>query len=580
MAKTREQMLAELRASRKVQAIIVGGGINGISVFRELALQGIRSLLVDRGDFCGGCSSAPSRMIHGGLRYLENGEIGLVREALRERDALLRNAPHFVRPLPTTVPIHHLFSGFLNGAFKMLRLRSEPAERGAVAVKLGLALYDWLASGKRSMPRHEFHGKKQTTARWPGFPGSVRFSATYYDAWISYPERLGIELIDDAVSSNSHALAINHLGVKGRDGDRIVLAEAQTREELSITADIIINAAGAWVDELNSALSQSPERGDPLVGGTKGSHLILDHPDLRSALQGHMVYFENADGRVCILFPYLGRVLLGSTDIRVESPDDIRCESEEVEYILKSLDYVFPGMEVRPENIIYRYSGVRPLPRSDAVFTGSISRDHYIAEIAGAPPVLCLVGGKWTTFRSFGEEAADRALSLLGMKRILRTSDRPIGGGTEFPRDGTGYEALLESLTKEFGISRDRAAHALDLYGTSGRKVLEFSRSDTEEALGNTSYSVAELRYLIRHEHARTLSDLLQRRTSLAITGRLSSRIIQRAVQVLAEELGLSQQQACEEEVGFRALLSRDHGLTDAILAERDPKPARSLACA
>ena len=154
MAKTREQMLAELRASPKVQAIIVGGGINGISVFRELALQGVRALLVDRGDFCGGCSSAPSRMIHGGLRYLENGEIGLVREALRERDALLRNAPHFVRPLPTTVPIHHLFSGFLNGAFKMLQLRSEPAERGAVAVKLGLALYDWLAGGRRSMLRH------------------------------------------------------------------------------------------------------------------------------------------------------------------------------------------------------------------------------------------------------------------------------------------------------------------------------------------------------------------------------------------------------------------------------------------
>jgi glycerol-3-phosphate dehydrogenase len=272
-------------------------------------------------------------------------------------------------------------------------------------------------------------------------------------------------------------------------------------------------------------------------------------------------------------------VLLGSTDIRVDSPDDIRCESDEVEYILKSLDYVFPGMEVRPENIIYRYSGVRPLPRSDAPFTASISRDHYIAELAGAPPVLCLVGGKWTTFRSFGEEAADRALSLLCMERILLTSDRPIGGGTGFPHDETGYETLNESLTKEYGISRDRAAHALDLYGTGARKVLEFSRAETEETLGNTSYSVAELRYLIRYEHARTLSDLLQRRTSLAITGKLSSRIIQRAMQLLAEELGLSQQQAREEEAGFRALLSRDHGLTDAILAERDPKPARSLAC-
>ena len=123
MARTREDMLAELKANPKVQAIVVGGGINGISTFRELALQGVRVLLVDRGDFCGACSSAPSRMIHGGLRYLENGEFGLVRESLRERDALLRNAPHFVRPLPTTVPIQHVFSGLLNGAFGVLRLR-------------------------------------------------------------------------------------------------------------------------------------------------------------------------------------------------------------------------------------------------------------------------------------------------------------------------------------------------------------------------------------------------------------------------------------------------------------------------
>ena len=117
MARSREDMLAELRADTKVQAIVIGGGINGISTFRELALQGVRVLLVDRGDFCGACSSAPSRMIHGGLRYLENGEIGLVRESLRERDALLRNAPHFVRPLPTTVPIQHVLSGLLNSAF-------------------------------------------------------------------------------------------------------------------------------------------------------------------------------------------------------------------------------------------------------------------------------------------------------------------------------------------------------------------------------------------------------------------------------------------------------------------------------
>ena len=191
-----------------------------------------------------------------------------------------------------------------------------------------------------------------------------------------------------------------------------MLADALSGEELAVTTDLVVNATGAWVDETNATLHDGGERPAPLVGGTKGSHLIVDHPDLLRALNDHMIYFENVDGRVCILFPYLGRVLLGSTDIRVDKPGDVRCEDDEVEYILKSLSSVFPRIAVRPADIVYRYSGVRPLPRSNARSTGGISRDHFVAEITGAPPVLCLVGGKWTTFRAFGEQAADRALKI------------------------------------------------------------------------------------------------------------------------------------------------------------------------
>ena len=413
-------MLAELRANPKVQALVVGGGINGISAFRELALQGVDVLLVERGDFCGACSSAPSRMIHGGLRYLENGEINLVRESLHERDALLRNAPHLVQPLPTTVPIQHRFSGLLNGAFGVIGRRSAPAERGALAVKIGLAFYDHLSRNRRTMPRHVFRGRAETARLWPDLPRSVRFSATYYDAWISYPERLGIELVRDGLDAHPQALAINHLDASGRDGAQVVLTDALTGAAVAVTADVILNATGAWVDETNAALAEgnAPE---PLVGGTKGSHLILDHPELLRALNGHMLYFENVDGRVCILFPYLGKVLLGSTDIRVERPGKVRCDDEEVAYILKSLSYVFPGIPVAPEQIVYRYSGVRPLLRSDASFTGRISRDHFVERIAGTPPTLCLVGGKWTTFRAFGAQAADRCAGRsLAMPRVER----------------------------------------------------------------------------------------------------------------------------------------------------------------
>ena len=321
------------------------------------------------------------------------------------------------------------------------------------------------------MPRHVFRGRAETARLWPDLPPSVRFSATYYDAWISHPERLGIELIRDGLDAHPRALAINHLEASGRDGARILLTDALTGATVAVTAEVILNATGAWVDETNAALAEggAPE---PLVGGTKGSHLILDHPELLRALNGHMLYFENVDGRVCILFPYLGKVLLGSTDIRVERPGRVRCEDEEVAYILKSLSYVFPGIPVAPEQIVYRYSGVRPLLRSDASFTGRISRDHFVERIAGTPPTLCLVGGKWTTFRAFGAQAADQALAILGKPRSNGTESRRIGGGVGFPTDAAGQEALTAGLAAEFGVPRERAAHAVSLYGTNAGRVL------------------------------------------------------------------------------------------------------------
>ncbi len=212
------------------------------------------------------------------------------------------------------------------------------------------------------------------------------------------------------------------------------------------------------------------ERPEPFVGGTKGSHLVLDHAALMRALNGHMIYFENVDGRVCILFPYLGRVLSAPPISAWTKPGNVRCEDEEVDYILKSLSYVFPGIAVRPDDIVYRYSGVRPLPRSETSFTGRISRDHFVAELPGAPPTLCLVGGKWTTFRAFGAQAADRALEILRMPRTVQTESRQIGGGAGFPADEAGRDACIATLTAEFGVSPARAAHAADHYGSRCRR--------------------------------------------------------------------------------------------------------------
>ena len=580
MARSRAEMLAQLAAEPLVQAVVIGGGINGISAFRELSLQGVRVLLVERGDFCGACSSAPSRMIHGGLRYLENGELSLVREALRERDALLHNAPHLVHPLPTTVPIRRVFSGLLNAASKALGFAGRPAERGALAVKLGLSFYDFLARRHSDLPGHSFRNRRQTLERWPGLMPSLAYSATYYDAWISHPERLGIELIEDGLAANDAALALNYAEVSRTAGGGLAILDKLSGAMMQVETSLVINATGAWLDKTNSGLFDSRETPPRLVGGTKGSHLIIDHPELLKALDGHMIYFENLDGRVCILFPYLGKVLLGSTDIRVDDPSDARCEDEEVAYMLRSLSHVFPGIAVGPESILYRFSGVRPLPHSTERFTGRVSRDHVVRNLGGTPPVLCMIGGKWTTFRAFGAQCADAALALLGVERRTDSRCRPIGGGDAFPLGAEGQAAFAESLRQRFDISAERVAHAVAHYGSGAAKVLQFcADAGADAALAEgCSYSEAELRYLIRSEYVCELSDLLQRRTSLAITGEISSSIVSRAAALLAEELGWSSTETAAAELRFRDLLARRHGVTADLLSQRDKEGARQCA--
>lgn len=575
MARDRDLTLAGLTDAPQVQALVIGGGINGISVFRELALQGLRVLLIDRGDFCGACSSAPSRMIHGGLRYLENGEFALVRESLAERDALLRNAPHMVFPLATTVPIRKRFSGLLNGAINFVGLKGRPAERGSLAIRAGLTLYDLYTRSRRALPGSRFRGKAETHRLWPGLQPELRFSATYYDAWISHPERLGIELIADSIPTNENAMVLNHAEV-GREADgTLTLTDRLTGATLPVRPEIIVNATGAWVDQTNLRLfpagGDAPDR---FVGGTKGSHLILDHPELHAALSGHMIYFENVDGRVCILFPYLGRVLIGSTDIRVDEPGEVRCEDAEVDYILKSLANVFPGITVRPEQIVYRFAGVRPLPRSDKAFTGRISRDHATRNLGGDPPVLCMIGGKWTTFRAFGEQCADMALEVLGRPRIIDTRDRPIGGGAGFPGDAAGVRDLVADLARSFGVDRDRAAHAVSHYGMRAEEILRACKEagDDEPLEDGTAYTVAELRHLIRTEHVGGLDDLMLRRTSLAITGALSMAMIERASDLLAGELKWSATQADAAKRAFLDLLKTRHGLDAETLQNRNAK--------
>jgi glycerol-3-phosphate dehydrogenase len=575
MPEQRDDNLEHLRRDGAFDVIVVGGGINGIGVYRELALQGLRVLLVERRDFCSGCSAAPSRMIHGGLRYLENGEFDLVRESLRERDALLANAPHMVRPLPTMIPIDRVFSGLMNGAAGFLGLSSRPANRGALPIKIGLMLYDWTTRHRRLLPRHRFHGAAATLRQWPALSPRLRFSATYHDAWISYPERLGVELLIDTERLAPECVALNHAEI-ARSGEAFVVTDLSNSTKLPVTAHALVNATGAWLDEAIASLVGLGEGGEPFISGTKGSHLILDCPVLYDALGGHMVFFENEDGRVCIAFPYLGRVLAGSTDIRVDKADRVRCEPAERDYILDAVREVFPGIALSADNVVYSYSGIRPLPKTDHEFTGRIPRSHFVHRLDGAVPQFCMVGGKWTTFRAFAEQTADVVLAELGRKRVCDTIDLAIGGGAGFPK---GAKHLETELMARHGIGADRAAWLADAYGTRAHDVLAFclGRNDDSPIDGACPITAAEIVFLTRCEFVVGLEDMLLRRTSLAIRGDVSAAMIERVADVMAPELGWTPQRKAREMEAFIRDLAEYHGVSREMLDRRTRD--RSNAC-
>ncbi|MEI6573407.1 MAG: glycerol-3-phosphate dehydrogenase/oxidase [Alphaproteobacteria bacterium] len=538
MLDPRSLQIQKIRENPRFDAVIVGGGINGIGTFRDLSLQGLRVLLIDRNDFCSGCSAAPSRMIHGGLRYLENGEFDLVKESLFERDSLLKNAPHMVFPLPTVVPITTVLSGLLNSVLNFFGKRGIPKQRGIIPIKLGLMFYDFLTRNRRLLQKHEILGRKAALSLWPEFTDKLRFAAIYYDAWISHPERLGVELIVDAEEENIQCIALNYATIS-KIGDKIAITDSETGELIQIDPRVIINSTGAWLDETAASLGSNPK--SQMVSGTKGSHLIIDNSKLLSALKGHMVYFENYDGRVCIVFPYLGKVLAGATDIRVKKASRVRCDDGERDYILGSLRLIFPNIELSENNIIYSYSGIRPLPKDDVEFTGRISREHFTLKLDGHIPQFCMVGGKWTTFRAFAEQTTDMVLVELQLKRKQNTKNIPIGGGKNFDSS-----------------SSDRIS---SIYGS---KRLSFDSSIP--LVSGFDLSIGEVKYLIEVEKARRLSDILQRRLPICITGQINGGLIKATAFAMGAFLNWDQQRIDNEIIEFSSDLVQYHGVQPSRL--------------
>ncbi|MDJ0315896.1 glycerol-3-phosphate dehydrogenase/oxidase [Arthrobacter antibioticus] len=563
---------AEVEALKKrphAQVLIIGGGINGVGTFRDLALQGIDVALVERGDFCQGASGASSHMIHGGIRYLENGEFRLVKESVEERNGLLKIAPHYVKPLQTTIPIFSTFSGILSAPIRFLtHKQGKPQERGAFLIKAGLTLYDAFSRDGGTVPRHEFKGRKKALAELPQLPANLKYAATYYDASVHNPERLTLDVLQDgekagtAADGTEHARASNYVGVTAVNDKGVEVTDQLTGETFTFTADVIVNTTGAWVDMTNSAMGKASR----FMGGTKGSHIVLDHPGLLAACNGREIFFEHTDGRIVLIYPMGDRVLVGTTDVDADMTKDAVCTETEIDYFFDLIGHVFPRVLVTRDDIVYSFSGVRPLPRHDETAPGFVSRDYRIERaertIGGSSvPVLSLVGGKWTTFRALSEHMANDVLAILGSARKTSTAKLPIGGGVNFPATSEGVEAWIASHTSG-SVDAARSGVLLTRYGTRAEEVLAFLNDGEDTVFDSTDeLSDREVLFMVENEQIGHLIDVMIRRTSLAFRGLVTSELLAETAAALAKPLGWNKEKVAQEIDHAIDVLARYHGV-------------------
>lgn len=531
------QARSALEQTPRARVLIIGAGINGIATFRDLALQGVDVAIIDKGDYVSGASAASSHMIHGGVRYLENGEFRLVQESVEERNSLLKIAPHYVKPLKTTVPIFSTFSGIVAAPLRFLtHKQGVHTERGALLIKIGLTLYDSFSRDGGNVPRHEFRARKESLRQLPELNPDLKFTATYYDASMHDPERLALDVLRDGLDAGAHARSANYVEAVGMGADGVILRNTVTGATFSFAADVVVNTSGPWTDLTNTALGQASS----FMGGTKGSHIVLDHPELLAATGGREIFFEHQDGRIVLIYPLGGRILVGTTDLEHDMAEPVRCTEEEVDYFFELVSHVFPRVVVNRSHIVFRFAGVRPLPNHDDEQPGFVSRDYRIeSRPLGVRPgtLLSLVGGKWTTFRALAERLSGDIMTLLGLPRSVSTVGLAIGGGRNFPVNDAAHQVWVTAHGDEIGATR--AAQLLARYGTRAEEVIEFVTAEPDGPLvNNAAYSRREIELLASSEFVTHLVDLVFRRTSIAFMGGMTLALVDELARVVAPLLG------------------------------------------
>src|SRR5215217_2180665 len=544
--------------------IVIGAGINGAGIARDAAMRGLRVLLLDKGDISAGTTQWATRLIHGGLRYLEHYEFALVRESLRDREALLHIAPHLVKPLGFLVPIY------------------KGSSHGPLLIRMGMNLYDTLSYDK-SMDRHKMLSRKKVEDREPGLnPEGLKAAAFYYDAQVEYPERVAVE---NAISARDHGATVityanvENLIIEGGDVKGVEFTHVLTGESHTARAPVTVNVAGPWVDEVLAELQVpgTDKNVGRFMGGTKGSHLIVDA--FPGAPKGEALYVEaRKDGRPYFIVPWNGRYLIGTTDLRYEEDlDYVSASDEEIDYLLEETNYVIPEANLSRGDVLFTYSGVRPLPYQPEGAEGSVTRSHIIYDHSkgrgvgtrksgigeGVPRVgglISIVGGKLTTYRNLSRQTVDMVYDKLDLKAPgSHTGEVPLPGG-----DTQDFEAFAAGFKAGSGLTDELAERLLRLYGVRAPDVLEMAGDDPSlkmplgpSATVETGIIGAEVLYAFRREMAQTLSDVLLRRTMVGLGPQVGLDVDEAAAQVGVKHLGWTEERAGNEVEAYREFVER-----------------------
>lgn len=542
--------------------IIIGAGINGAGTFRELCLQGLKCLLIDKSDFSSGTSAAPSRLIHGGLKYIETGEFRLVAESTLERNLLLKNASHFVKPLPTYVPATSYLKGLVPSLKTFFGWPSSMTSRGAFLIKAGLIIYDWYGRKERTMPRHKMMFGKNVTNTMPALSSKIVALGSYYDALIMQPERLVLELVEDGLKASSKSKALNYASLLSGDKNNVFIHDFISSEKSSAQADIIINAAGPWIDTVNAALGEETA----FIGGNKGSHILLDHPQLVKILGDKMVYFEGDDGRILLAFVYHGNILAGSTDIPANDPDKTKCTDAEVDYFLDCLRQLFPDLHLTQSQIVFTYSGIRPLPNAKGLAPGLVSRDHSMPILEKCDhrgySILSLVGGKWTTFRAFSEQICDEVLKRKNKQRVISSKFIPIGGGKNYPKTPLALRTEIDRLNRKHLIAPEHIENLIRRYGlTKSEAIIEaMSKDERIKPTLIEGLLLGEIKWVCHNEMVHHLDDIILRRSELVYAGLTGAGLDELSLAV-GQIMNWTDKKMADEQSRLTKILIDRHGI-------------------